>query len=140
MKARKTILVVDDDDTDVFFVQSGLQRAGLSDDLVVARDGQEAIDYLTRSTDSPVPAAAPPIPSLLLLDLKMPRVDGFDVLAWIGTHPELEALPVVVLSNSQEPNDVARARNLGADDYRQKPSNLTSYAELMQEMHARWLA
>jgi DNA-binding response OmpR family regulator len=81
-----------------------------------------------------------PVPALVLLDLKMPKVDGFDVLAWLRTRPELESLPVVVLSSSSREDDIQRARTLGAADYRVKPADFDELMILAQEVANRWLS
>jgi len=80
-----------------------------------------------------------PIPALLLLDLKMPKVDGFDVLTWLRSRPELSPLPVVVLSSSSREDDIQRARLLGAADYRVKPADFEQLQVLAQDVATRWL-
>jgi CheY-like chemotaxis protein len=133
-----SILVADDDDNDIFFLKRALAKAGLSAELVVAHDGQEAIDYLSSVAAQPDQASRR-WPRLLLLDLKMPRLDGFDVLAWRRSRPEFTALPVVVLSSSAHEDDRERARQLGADDYHIKPSDFQKLVMLVKDLHARWL-
>src|SRR5947207_9652434 len=93
------ILVADDDENDIFFLRRAIARAGLSNPLFITNDGQEAIDYLEGRPpfDNRV---LYPLPVLFLLDLKMPRVNGFDVLLWLATRPVLKEIPVVVLSSS----------------------------------------
>lgn len=138
MAKQAPILVADDDDNDVFFLRRAVAKAGLANQLLVTHDGQETIDYLG--------GAAPfndraryPMPGLLLLDLKMPRLDGFDVLAWLSTRPDLKDLPVIVLSSSSHEADMIKARQLGADDYQVKPPDFMTLVQLLRELHARWL-
>ncbi|HWX21977.1 MAG TPA: response regulator [Candidatus Binatia bacterium] len=138
MDQQAPILVVDDDDNDVFLLRRALTKAGVHNPLFVARDGQEAIDYLA--------GAAPysdrgqyPLPALLLLDLKMPRVNGFDVLAWKERRPQLRQLPVVVFSSSSQAADQARARTMGAVDYHAKPADFQELVRLLKNLHERWL-
>jgi CheY-like chemotaxis protein len=133
-----SILVAEDEETDVVLLRYALKRSGITHRLVVARDGQEAIDYLS--------GAAPfsdrtlhPIPSLVLLDLKMPRMTGFDVLAWLQSQPKLNALPAVVLTSSPDDADRQHAHELGAAEYRVKPTNLHGLVKVMRELDARWL-
>ena len=132
------ILVADDDENDLFFLRRAIQRAGLANPLFVAHDGQEAIDYL---------AGVPPyenrmrfpLPGLLLLDLKMPRVNGFDVLAWWSQHPDLKKIRVVVLSSSSHEEDVRKARDLGAHDFKTKPSEFEHLVQLIRDVYRCWL-
>ncbi len=139
MTEPATILLAEDDENDVFLVRRALAKAGLTSELVVARDGQEAVDYLGGGEGSRGPAPKP-LPGLFLLDLKMPRLYGFDVLSWLSTRPDLGELPVVVLSSSSHESDVAEARRLGADDYKVKPADFPNLVKLMKELHARWLS
>jgi len=139
MSGNATILVADDDQNDVFFLRRAFQKSGLDHSVVHVSDGQEAIDYLQGEADFSDRSRFP-LPSLLLLDLKMPKVDGFDVLAWLKNHAVLKTLPVVVLSSSSREDDIQRARSLGADDYRVKPADFEQLLTLAQEVATRWLA
>ncbi|HWH70972.1 MAG TPA: response regulator [Candidatus Sulfotelmatobacter sp.] len=130
MAQTAPILVAEDEETDVLLLQIALKKAGLATELIVARDGQEAVDYLSS-------AAVPP--GLLLLDLKMPRLNGFDVLAWLETRPELKSLPVVVLSSSSLDTDTHKALAMGAREYLVKPHGLQALVQLLQDVHARYL-
>src|ERR1041385_2451762 len=139
MSGRSTILVADDDQNDVFFLRRAFQKSGVSHAVIHVSDGQEAIDYLLGEAGY-ADRARFPVPVLVLLDLKMPKVDGFDVLAWLRTRPELESLPVVVLSSSSREDDIQRARTLGAADYRVKPADFDELMILAQEVANRWLS
>jgi CheY-like chemotaxis protein len=139
MAEQSAILLAEDDENDVFLVRRALEKAGLSNPLIVARDGQEAVDYLS-SDACKQGGAGQSLPGLLLLDLKMPRLNGIDVLAWLSNRPELSELPVVVLSSSCHEQDREDARRLGADDYRVKPSDFPALVSLLKELHARWLS
>ena len=138
MSGHTTILVADDDQNDVFFLRRAFQKSGVNHAVIAVSDGQQAIDYLQGEADYGDRARFP-VPVLLLLDLKMPKVDGFDVLAWMRTRPELEGLPVVVLSSSSREDDVQRARTLGAADYRVKPADFDELLVLAQDFTSRWL-
>jgi CheY-like chemotaxis protein len=132
------ILVAEDEETDVFFLRYALRRAGLGHELVVAQDGQEAIDYLS-SEGVYADRSEHPLPALVLLDLKMPRMTGFDVLEWLQDRHELRELPAVVLTSSLDESDRERAQRLGAADYVVKPENVQGLVKVVKELHARWL-
>jgi CheY-like chemotaxis protein len=139
MSGNRIILVADDDQNDVFFLRRAFQKSGLEYSVMHVSDGQEAIDYL-RGEANYSDRSRFPLPSLLLLDLKMPKVDGFDVLHWLKEHSTLKELPVVVLSSSSREDDIERARSLGADDYRVKPADFEQLLVLAQDVSTRWLA
>ena len=138
MNGAKTVLVADDDQNDVFFLRRAFDKAGLPYPVHDVRDGQEAIDYLSGCNDFKDRSQFP-LPALLLLDLKMPRVSGFDVLRWLETRQELRDLPVVVLSSSNQPSDIEKAQALGADDYLVKPTQFDELMELAKKITSRWL-
>ena len=118
-----TILVVDDDDCASTLVSTVFERAGLVQPLQFARDGVEAIAYLSGEgvySDR----TQYPLPTAMLLDLNMPRKNGFEVLAWLRQQPALKRLHVYVLSASSQSEDIRRCYDLGANAYLVKPSNL----------------
>jgi len=130
---RRTWLIVEDDDDDFFLLRRALTRDanGFDVDILRARDGVEAIAYLgDEKTGSNNGNHA--LPDLLVLDLKMPRADGFDVLGWIQHRGDVNGMPVVVFTSSDDPGDVARAYSLGAKSYLVKPTGPTSYLEAAQ--------
>ena len=128
-----TLLIVEDDDNDFIFLERALQLEKFEADVQRACDGVEAIEYLAGENDF-ADREAHPLPSLMVLDLKMPRKNGFEVLAWLREHSELETLPVVVFSSSEEPEDVENAYNLGASGYLVKPSSYLSYPEIVRTL------
>jgi len=133
------VLVAEDDPNDVFLLRRAFQKAGVSNPLVVVRNGQEAIDYLTTT----VPATGlnnNSGPALFFLDLKMPLMDGFDVLSWLHARPTAKTMPVIVLTSSNQEKDIAQAKQLGADDYRVKPQQFEDLIQIVQEIRDRWLA
>jgi len=127
----KHVLVADDDENDVFLLRRAFQKAGLSHTLIHVRDGQEAINYLSGKNHAKL--------KLFLLDLKMPLVDGFDVLLWLRARPQPICLPVVVLSSSSLPDDKNRAKELGANDYLAKPTGPDDLMTLVKGLDDRWL-
>ena len=125
------VLVADDDENDVFLLRRAFQKAGLPHTLIHVRDGQEAINYLSGKNHAKL--------KLFLLDLKMPLVDGFDVLLWLRARREPICLPVVVLSSSTMPDDKNRAKELGANDYLAKPTGPDDLMTLVKGLDDRWL-
>src|SRR5579864_5000614 len=115
----KPILLVEDDENDVFFFQRAMSKAGMTNPVQVAGDGQEAIDYL-RGAGKFADRSKFPLPELILLDLKLPFVMGLDVLRWIREQSELVPI-VIILSSSREEEDIAAAYKLGANAYLVKP-------------------
>ncbi len=137
MNDMRHILVAEDDTADAFFFQRAFKRAGIPITLHFVRDGREAIDYL-QNTEPFAERATNPMPQLLLLDLKMPRLDGFDVLAWIRQQPVLEKLQVIIFSGSDEPRDRKRAQELGANSYLVKPHSIEEMNILVARFRKQW--
>ena len=133
------ILLVEDDDNDVLFMQLAFKRASMPNRLIALHDGAEAIDYLD-GVRPYADRARFPTPCLILTDLKMPRMDGFDLLAWIQDRPEHQHIPVIVLSSSNQPEDRRRALELGARDYWVKPSEIQTLMRIVQQMRTTWVA
>ena len=117
------ILVAEDDPTDAYFFQRAFSCAGIPVALHFVRDGQEALDYL-QGQGQFADRTSYPLPQLVLLDLKMPRLDGFDVLKWVRKQPGLNGLQIVIFSSSDEPGDINRAYGLGANWYLVKPHSM----------------
>jgi CheY-like chemotaxis protein len=133
------IMVAEDEESDVYFLRRALEKTGTPNPLVAACNGQEAIRYL--EGEGPFSDRTQhPLPALLLLDLKMPFVDGFGVLTWLEGRPEVKRFPVVVLTSSEEPADEEKARRLGAADYIVKPKSPADLVGVVQKLRARWLA
>lgn len=132
------ILVAEDDLTDAFFLERAFKRAGIAVTLHFVRDGQEVIDYL-RGSGQFTDRRRHPLPQLVLLDLKMPRLDGFDVLEWTRKQPALNGLVIVIFSSSGEPQDINRAYGLGANSYIVKPHSMGELMELVGRFKKHWL-
>jgi CheY-like chemotaxis protein len=138
MSATQTVLLVEDNDDDVKLIQRAFKKTHLPQRVEVARDGGEALNYLT--------GAPPyddrdhfPLPALVILDLKMPRVDGFDVLAAVKGTFGLRRIPVIVLTSSSELSDIHRSYDLGANSYLVKPVAFGRFAEVVSEIESYWL-
>ena len=121
-----TILLVEDDENDVFFFERAMKLAGMSNPLHVAQDGRQAIDYLKAVSDY-ADRAEFPLPSLVLLDLKLPRVRGLDVLKWIRGQPEFQTMIVIVFTSSGLASDIDKAYRLGANSYMVNPPIQSSF-------------
>src|SRR5580704_12646023 len=132
------ILLVEDDENDVFFLQRALKQAQIANPLHRVRDGEEAISYL-RGEEEFADREKFPMPTLMLLDLKMPRKNGFEVIDWVRAQPGLKRLPIVVLTSSREDPDVNRAYELGANTYLVKPVRFEGLVEMMKALNLYWL-
>lgn len=132
-QTNAVILIAEDDENDVFLIKRAFRQAQFENPLQVVQTGEDAIAYL--KGDPPYENREKhPSPALLLLDLKMPRKDGFEVLAWIRQRPEFNPLAVVVLTSSQESRDVNRAYALGASSYLVKPANFVSLVDMINRL------
>jgi len=134
----KRVLIAEDDPTDIFLLQRAFAVAEVPAILHVVRDGQEAIDYLEGEA-SYADRQAHPLPDLLLLDLKMPKLNGFDVLSWLKRQPGLKRLLVTVLTSSDQPQDINRAYDLGANSYLLKPHGSQELSDLVKRVQKYWL-
>jgi len=137
MLKDQIILLAEDDSNDVLLIQRAFQKAGLRNILKVARDGEQAINYLS-GKGIYSNREQYPLPFLLLLDLKMPGTDGFEVLEWLRNEPQLKRLLVVVLTSSNLQSDVDRAYELGANSYLVKPVSFDEMVHLIQRFEAYW--
>jgi len=138
MIENATILLAEDDPDDVLLTNIALRKARLANPLQVVRDGEEAIAYLS-GEGKYGDRHRFPLPILLLLDLNMPKLNGFQVLEWLRKDPELSRLPVAVMTSSDHDPYVTRAFELGADSYLMKPPDAEALLALVQRLHAYWL-
>ena len=138
MLQEATILLVEDDANDIFLMERAFNKARLANPLKVVRDGEQAISYLL-GEGVYADRAESPLPSVILLDLKMPKLSGFEVLEWLQLQPNLRQIPVVVLTSSNEIPDIERAHSLGAKSYLVKPGQLQDLVEMMLRLHGYWL-
>ncbi len=130
------ILLVEDDPYDVELTLSALAENHLANEVVVVRDGAEALDYLYRRGAYESRVAGNPV--VMLLDLKLPKVDGLEVLEHVKTNPNLKTTPVVMLTSSREEQDLARSYNLGTNAYVVKPVDFTDFVEAIRKLGLFW--
>lgn len=136
---QSPILLVDDNEDDVLLMRRAMRKATIDNPVHVLNDGLEAMEYLSRR-GLYADVAQFPFPLVILLDLKMPRMSGFELLAWIRQQPKIRRLWVIVLSHSQEICDVNRAYELGANSYLVKPSQLSTLVEMLEIFKEYWLS
>ncbi|AIE85890.1 response regulator [Fimbriimonas ginsengisoli] len=130
---RKTILLVEDNEDDVFALRRSLKKAQVANPVQVAEDGQKALDYLA-GVGPYADREQYPLPRLVLLDLKLPYRNGMEVLAWIRQQRSLDALPVVILSGSDEARDHKNAAALGIHDYLVKPPSPDRILQVIESL------
>jgi CheY-like chemotaxis protein len=134
----RTILLVEDNVDDVTLVRRAFRKANIEHPMHVVVDGDQAIAYLSGAGEF-ANRSQYPLPSLVLLDLKLPRKSGLEVLSWIRTQPLLKRLLVVVLTSSRESNDVNDAYDVGANSYLVKPVEFDALLELARSLEMYWL-
>ncbi len=137
MAARDTILLTEDDSTDVLLLRRALRKAGVATPLEVVPDGEQAVAYLA-GRGNYADRQRHPLPSLVLLDIKLPRKSGFEVLTWLRQQPGLRRLPVVMLTSSGQPDDINRAYDTGANAYHVKPAGFDDLLDLVETLNAYW--
>jgi two-component system, response regulator len=138
MKSDGRILLVEDNPDDVDPTLRAFDRQRIRNPIVVARDGEEALEYLFASGRYAGRSIAEQ-PSLVLLDLKLPKVDGLEVLKRLREHPATRLDPVVILTSSREEQDLLRGYSLGANSYVRKPVDFGEFMEAVRELGVYWL-
>ncbi|MFP2904058.1 response regulator [Pyxidicoccus sp. 3LFB2] len=136
MTERKRVLLVEDSENDAELALAAFEEAELTNDVVVVRDGQEALDYLQCKgayTDRPSGD-----PAVVLLDLKLPRVNGLEVLEKVKADPALKSIPVVMLTSSNQDSDLARSYGLGVNAYVVKPVDFPEFMSALKELGLFW--
>lgn len=134
----KNILLVEDNPSDIGLTWRALEKSHIANELVVAEDGQEALDYLLGG--APLAGSKmTELPALILLDLKLPKVDGLQVLRQIRADGGTSHLPVVILTTSNEEMDITQSYNLGANSYIRKPVDFKQFVEAVQHLGLYWL-
>lgn len=135
---KDTLLLIEDDPNDIILFEKAVKKNKLPVEFSVVRDGEEAISYLS-GRGKHKNRKDYPLPNLIVVDLKMPRKSGFEVLEWIKGHPELKNIPVVVLSSSKQPQDVKLAYRLGTNSYLVKPIGFKELHKLVEVLGQYWL-
>jgi CheY-like chemotaxis protein len=130
---NKIVLIAEDNQDDFFLVQRAFRRADIPVELKWVKDGSEAKAYLSDI------GRMQPAPALILADLKMPRMDGFELLTWVRSNPSLRRIPFVVLTSSSQNPDINRAYDMGANSYLVKPSRFEELMSLSQGLKDYWL-
>jgi two-component system response regulator len=138
MIRSRIILLVEDNPDDVELTLLAFDKSKIVNDIVVATDGQEALDYLF-ATGTHTGRDAALLPQVVLLDLKLPKVDGLDVLRRMRADERTRRLPVVVLTSSNEEKDVVRSYDLGANSFVQKPVDFAEFIDAAQHLGLYWL-
>jgi CheY-like chemotaxis protein len=134
----RLILLVEDNPSDVDLTKRALEKRHISNALLVAEDGKEALDYLF-AEGVHAGRNVTDLPTLVLLDLKLPRVDGLEVLRRIRADPRTKRLPVVILTSSNEEQDLAAGYDLGANSYIRKPVDFVQFAKAIEHLGLYWL-
>lgn len=132
----KTILLVEDNPSDIDLAKRAFAKAKIVNPLVIAEDGKEALDYLFHTGSY---EGVTELPCLVLLDLKLPIVNGLDVLSRIRENPITRRLPVVIMTSSQEDDDIAQSYDRGVNSYIRKPVNFLQFAEAVNQLSTYWL-
>ena len=133
-----TILYAEDEENDIFFFRHALEQARSPHSLKALPNGQQAIEYIAGEGDF-ADRGLHPLPSLVLLDINMPRKSGLEVLEWIRRQSQFKSLPVLMLTSSSRQEDMDTALQLGADDYLSKPAHPLELVELVKSLQDRWL-
>jgi two-component system, response regulator len=132
------ILLVEDNDDDIALTMRAFRKAKIANDFVIVRDGQEALDFLFRKGRY-VDREDEPMPSLILLDLKLPKISGLEVLQQIRLNPKTKLIRTVILTSSKEEQDIAQSYELGAASYIRKPVDFDKFVEAVSTLGVYWL-
>jgi two-component system response regulator len=135
----KAILLVEDNQADEDLAILALKKNKFRNDVVVARDGAEALDYLF-GTGSYASQEAPRLPAMILLDLKLPKISGLEVLKRVRSDERTKLVPIVILTSSKEEVDLISGYSLGANSYIRKPVDFKEFNEVIRQMGSYWLA
>lgn len=132
MNHEVVILVADDDDGHAGLICKNLARAGIANEIIRFRDGQETVDFLFRRGETP--HRKPGVPYILLLDIRMPKLDGTDVLKAVKSHEELKKIPIIMITTTDDPREVALCHSLGCSSYVTKPVAYDAFVNAIRQM------
>ncbi|MDF3057137.1 MAG: putative response regulator, CheY [Rariglobus sp.] len=138
MNSRPSVLYVEDEEDDIFFMRNAFKRLGIEDRFHAVMDGDRAISYLAGHEDY-ADRERHPLPSFVLLDLNLPILSGFEVLEWLRAQPQFQSLPVIIFSSSGRTEDRQRAENLGATEYVLKPASGAQFLVMARQLKESWL-
>ncbi len=138
MKKNPCVLYIEDEEDDVFFMRNAFKRLGMEECFHMVPDGERAIAYLTGG-DPYTDRARFPVPTIVLLDLSLPVLSGFEVLAWLRGHPQFRSVPVMVFSASVRAEDRLRAEELGATAFLPKPTSGGQFLDMVRRLKKTWL-
>ena len=133
----REILLVEDNDDDVQLTKRALVQNRIGNELTVVHDGVAALEHLRRLASGA--GTGPPLPAVVLLDLKLPRLDGLETLQQLRADPRLRRLPVVILTSSKEEQDIVKSYDLGANSYIRKPVDFGEFSEAVRQLSMYWL-
>jgi CheY-like chemotaxis protein len=136
--ALRPILLVEDSPNDIELTLAALEKSGLANPVVVARDGVEALDFLFRRGNAGPESDPPLLPAVVLLDIKLPRVDGLEVLERVKADPATRHVPVVMLTSSREEQDVIRSYGLGVNAFVVKPVGYREFFDAVRDLGVFW--
>ena len=135
---RTTILLAEDDQNDVMLIKRAFSKSHVINPIACVENGEEAVAYFSGEGEY-ADRERYPLPFMMLLDLKLPRLSGHEVLKWLREQPGLKRLPVVVLTSSREPSDINRAYEIGANSYLVKPVVFEEFSTLLKQLQVYWL-
>ena len=136
--SQKVILLVEDNADDEELALLAFEKSNIANEVVVARDGEEALDYLF-GTGTYAGRDVSVLPQVVLLDLKLPKIDGLEVLKRLRADPRTRRLPIVILTSSREEQDLIESYDLGANSYVRKPVDFSRFAEAIHQLQMYWL-
>ena len=134
----QAILLVEDNPSDIGLTKRALGVNSMTNELVVARDGQEALDYLF-GTGPHAGRDTSQTPAIILMDLKLPVVDGLEVLRQVRAHPQTHNIPIIILTSSKEEKDITASYDLGANSFIRKPIDFKQFTEVIRQFGLYWL-
>jgi len=137
-KSRGVVLLAEDNDDELLLFKRAFKRAEIKNPLQIVRDGEQAMAYLKGEGEF-ADRQKYPFPTLVLLDLKLPRADGFQVLRWVRSQPAIKTVRIVILSNSQDANVIKLAHELGANSFISKSPDMTEFVAQLRSVKRYWL-
>ncbi|MBN1410848.1 MAG: response regulator [Spirochaetales bacterium] len=137
IKHLETILLVEDNEDHIEHTMDALQEGGLVNQIKVVRDGKSGLDYVFRRNEFKDPASSPR-PGLILLDVKLPKISGFEILQMIKSDPDLKVIPIILLTTTGNPEDIEKGAKLGANDYIVKPVEFETFMQKVKGLGKYW--